>query len=278
MKSPTNNTLERYLKDLEKKKQGIKKAWDNTAYPTNHSIDTLPKLTSSVVDTNFSFPSTSRYRPKQAPASPPHYDSLKVNESEKSSKRFSTPLLDMPTPTSNELAELETDISASPFQRIHEWRSETAKNDNQEPIRWEMKQWHLLEYWYGISDNNVLAAAQAFYEHESLIDQPAQGSNHSSARHRWPLYGTNSFFCQNRCQIFNAFFIREDIRRRCQCLDTNIRYNDGVSPRKRRRRDSASSIESRSSTASSWVSIAGQAINKMASKLLPKRQRVGLIQ
>lgn len=209
MKSPTNNTLERYLKDLEKKKLGIKKAWDNNAYPTNHSIDTLPKLTSSVVDTNFSFPSTSRYRPKQAPASPPHYDYLKVNESEKLSKRFSTPLLDMPTPTSNELAGLETDISASPFQRIYEWRSETAKIDKEEPIQWELKQWHLLEYWYGICDNNVLAAAQAFYEHESLIDQPVQGSNHSSARHRWPLYGTPIHFSARIDVTFLMLFLSE---------------------------------------------------------------------
>ncbi|KAI8582704.1 hypothetical protein K450DRAFT_137967 [Umbelopsis ramanniana AG] len=67
---------------------------------------------------------------------------------------------------------------------------------------------------------------------------------------------------------------REDIRRRCQCLDTNIRYNDGISPRKKRRRSSVSSTESRSSIASSWASIAGQAINKIANRLIPKRQKI----
>lgn len=69
---------------------------------------------------------------------------------------------------------------------------------------------------------------------------------------------------------------REDIRRRCQCLDTNVRYNDGISPRKKRRRSSVSSTESRSSIASSWASIAGQAINKIANRLIPKRQKVSV--
>ncbi|CAO3690830.1 unnamed protein product [Umbelopsis ramanniana] len=179
-------------------------------------------------------------------------ESVKDKVMDNISKRFSTPLLDMPTPTRFEVADLESDINAAPYQRIQDWRSDTAKNDIIEPVRWELKHWHLLEYWYGIFDNNVNEAAQAFYEHESIIDKPVTSSE-SVPRHRWPL---------------------EDIRRRCQCLDTNVRYNDGISPRKKRRRSSVSSTESRSSIASSWASIAGQAINKIANRLIPKRQKI----
>lgn len=184
----TSNKLENYLKDLERKKKGINEAWDNNAYLNNRSIDTLPNLTTSVIDTEFSFPSTSRYKTKQTRSSPYQHDSVKVNESEKTSKRFSTPLLDMPTPTRIEVAELETEINASPFQRIQEWRSETIKNDEIDvPVRWELKQWHTLEYWYDICDNDVQEAAQAFYERESVIHTPIEGSSQSSLRHRWSL-------------------------------------------------------------------------------------------
>ncbi|KAG2186597.1 hypothetical protein INT44_002821 [Umbelopsis vinacea] len=250
--STTKDTLKNYLKELEDRKKGLKETWDSSVYRTTHSTDAQGNSIASTFDTNFVFPVATNTKSKQTSIPRRRVESIKDKETDTTSKRFSTPLLDMPTPTRFEVADLESDINAAPYQRIQDWRSDTAKNDITEPVRWELKHWHLLEYWYGILDHNVDEAAQAFYEHESLIDK-ADGGSELVPRHRWPL---------------------EDVRRRCQCLDTNIRYNDGISPRKKRRRGSVSSTESRSSIASSWASIAGQAINKIANRLIPKRQKV----
>ncbi|KAI8582703.1 hypothetical protein K450DRAFT_226479 [Umbelopsis ramanniana AG] len=182
----TKDTLDTYLKDLEDRKKGLKETWNSSVYRTTHSTDAQGNSIASAFDTNFVFPVATNTKSKQNSVPRRRVESIKDKETDTTSKRFSTPLLDMPTPTRFEVADLESDINAAPYQRIQEWRSDTAKNDINEPVRWELKHWHLLEYWYGILDHNVDEAAQAFYEQESLIGK-AEGGSESITRHRWPL-------------------------------------------------------------------------------------------
>jgi hypothetical protein len=184
--SPPEDALKTYLKELEDRKKGLKETWNSSVYRTTHSTATQGNTIASAIDTNFDFPVATNTKSKQNTIPRTRVEPVKDKVMDNTSKRFSTPLLDMPTPTRFEVADLESDINAAPYQRIQDWRSDTAKNDIIEPVRWELKHWHLLEYWYGIFDNNVNEAAQAFYEHESIIDKPATGSE-SVPRHRWPL-------------------------------------------------------------------------------------------
>jgi hypothetical protein len=184
--STTKDALKIYLKELEDRKKGLKETWDSSVYRTTHTTDTQGNSLASAIDTNFVFPVATNNKSKQNSIPRRRVESTREKVSDTPSKRFSTPLLDMPTPTRFEVADLESDINAAPYHRIQEWRSDTAKNDMNEPVRWELKHWHLLEYWYGIFDHNVDEAAQGFYEHESSIDKAESGSE-SVSRHRWPL-------------------------------------------------------------------------------------------
>lgn len=184
--SPPNDTLKTYLKELEDRKKGLKEVWSSSVHRATHSTAPQSNMIASAVDTNFVFPVATNTKSKQYTIPRTRVQSAEDKLMDNTSKRFSTPLLDMPTPTRFEVADLESDINAAPYQRIQDWRSDTAKNDIMEPVRWELKHWHLLEYWYGIYDNNVNEAAQAFYEHESIVDKSATGSE-SVLRHRWPL-------------------------------------------------------------------------------------------
>jgi hypothetical protein len=184
--STTKDTFKNYLKELNDRKKGLKEAWDNSVDQANHSTEGQSNTIAGTIANKFIFPSTANHKSNQNLAPQRNFKSTKAKESEISFKRFSTPLLDMPTPTRSELAELESDINAAPYRRIQRWRSDTAKDDLIEPVRWELKHWHLLEYWYGIYDNNVDEASRAFYEHEAIIDKRDDGSE-SIPRHKWSL-------------------------------------------------------------------------------------------
>ncbi|KAJ2963818.1 hypothetical protein NQZ79_g1250 [Umbelopsis isabellina] len=246
------NGMESYLRNLDERKKGLKAEWRNTSYQSSSLNNNLPQLSADTLDTKFHQFSNSKPH-KHKITSPTHYQTRNLSENETSVRRFHTPLLDMPTPTRGEVAELESAIDASPYDRIREWQTEALSVTAEVSNKWELRHWHLLEYWYEFHDNDVEAATLSFYEHESAIKERGNGETGSTTIHKWPM---------------------EDISRRCQCLDTNIRYNNGISPRKRKRRGSVSSTNSQSSTTSKLASVASLALNKITSTFLPKRQRL----
>ncbi|KAG2179138.1 hypothetical protein INT43_001988 [Umbelopsis isabellina] len=176
------NGMESYLRNLDERKKDLKTEWRNTNFQSSRSNNDLPQLSADTLDTKFHQISKLKSH-KNKISSPTHHQSRNLNENETSVRRFHTPLLDMPTPTRGEVAELESAIGSSPYNRIREWQTEALSETAEISDKWELRHWHLLEYWYEFHENDVEAATRSFYEHESSVKETDNGETGSTSIH-----------------------------------------------------------------------------------------------
>lgn len=185
--STITNGMKSYLRNLDERKKDWKGQWRNTTYQSSSSNNNLPQLSADILDTKFE--QFSNLKPhKNKITSSTHHQTRNLSENETSVRRFHTPLLDMPTPTRGEVAELESAIGASPYDRVREWQTEAQSETAEMSNKWELRHWHLLEYWYEFHENDVEATTRAFYDHESLFKELDNSETGSTTTHKWPMY------------------------------------------------------------------------------------------